>query len=125
MNAKAIALGLGWFSIGLGAVDVFASRRIARSLDAERHEPLIKGVGLREIATGLGLLQAPAHSARSWNRVAGDAFDIVALGAVARKSPRNRIVWGALALVIAATVADVLTARALDRQTGKTAPSVA
>jgi hypothetical protein len=125
VNARTIAYGLGWFSIGLGAAELLASRRIARSLDADGHERLIKGFGLREIVAGIGLLQAPAHSARTWNRVAGDGMDIVALGAAARNAPRNAFVWGSLAFVIGATVADVLTARALDRQTGKTLPATA
>jgi hypothetical protein len=125
MNARGIAYGLGWFSIGLGLAEIFASRRIARSLDAESHRRLIQGFGLREIVAGIGLLQAPAHSARTWNRVAGDGMDLVALGAAARKSPRNAFVWGSLAFVVAATVADVLTARALDRETGETLPMTA
>ena len=125
MNVKAIAYGLGWFSIGLGAAELLASRQIARGLDAEGHERLIKGFGVREIAAGVGLLQAPAHSARTWNRAAGDAMDLVALGAAARTAPRNAFVWGSLAFVVAATVADVLTARALDRETGAALPTAA
>src|SRR3954467_12730119 len=91
INAKTIAYGLGWFSIGLGLAELVASRRIARGLNAEGHERLIKGFGLREIVAGLGLLQAPAHSLRMWSRVAGDGMDLAALGAAARSSPRNPV----------------------------------
>jgi hypothetical protein len=125
MNVRTVAYGLGWFSIALGAAELLASRRIARSLDAVGHERVIKGFGLREIAAGLGLLHAPAHSARTWNRVAGDGMDVVALAAAARKSPRNAWVWASLAFVAAATIADVLTGRALDRETGETMPRAA
>lgn len=125
MNSKTIAYGLGWFSIGLGLAELITSRGIARRLEAEGSEKLIKGFGVREIVAGLGLLQAPAHSARSWNRVAGDGMDLIALGAAATKAPRNPWVWGSLAFVVAATAIDVITARALDRETGKVLPVAA
>ncbi|MGP7796279.1 hypothetical protein [Sphingomonas sp. CLY1604] len=71
---------------------------------------------------GVNLLAAPAVSTNVWNRVAGDAMDIGALGLAARAHPRNRAVWGSLLFVIAATALDVITARGLDRETGKLLP---
>ena len=122
MDYKKLSLGLGAFSIGLGIAELFASRRIARSLGAEGREGWVKGFGARELAAGAGILAAPAHSATIWNRVAGDAMDLAALGLAARRNPRNKAVWGSLAFVVGATVIDALTARGLDRQTGKLLP---
>jgi hypothetical protein len=122
MDYKKLSLGLGAFSIGLGVTELFASRRIARSLGAEGRERWVKGFGARELAAGAGILAAPAHSATIWNRVAGDAMDLAALGLAARKNPRNKAVWGSLAFVVGATVIDALTARGLDRTTGKLLP---
>lgn len=122
MDYKKLGFGLGVFSIGLGAVELLAAPKLARSLDAPGRKGLVRAFGVREIAAGLGLLQAPAHSAAVWGRVAGDALDIAALGAAAGKSPRNRTVWGALAFVVAATALDVFVARGLDRTTGKLLP---
>src|ERR1700712_203671 len=68
-------------------------------------------------------LSAPAKLWPVWGRVAGDALDLVALGAAARKSPRNRTVWGSLAFVAAATALDVFVAGGLDRTTGKMSPA--
>lgn len=122
MDYKGLSLGLGFFSLALGAAELFASRRITRALDAEGHESLIKAFGAREIVAGVGLLQSPAHASRVWNRVAGDAMDLAALAAAARSAPRNKAVWGAVAFVIGATALDAFVARGLDRSTGKTLP---
>lgn len=122
MDYKKLSLGLGYFSLALGMVELFGSGRIARTLDAQGHEGLIKGFGAREVVAGLGLLQAPAHGVGMWNRVAGDVMDIVAVGAAAKNSPTNRAVWGALAFVVGALVLDAVVANGLDRQTGKTLP---
>lgn len=123
MDYKKFGFGLGLFSIALGAAELFASRRIAGALDADGHEGLIKGFGAREVAAGANLLMQPAVSSGVWNRVAGDAMDLAALGVAAKGSPRNKAVWGALAFVVGATVLDVLVARGLDAQTGKASPA--
>ncbi|PZQ58181.1 MAG: hypothetical protein DI544_14960 [Sphingomonas taxi] len=122
MDYRRVSVGLGLFSLALGAAELFASRRIARRLDAEDHAGLVKGVGAREVAAGIGILASPAASTTVWNRVAGDAMDLGALGLAARRAPRKRAIWGALAFVTGATILDVLTARGLDRQTGKLLP---
>ena len=122
MIFKRLGLGLGVFSIALGLSELFASKRIARALEAEGSEGLIKGFGARELLAGANLLAAPALSTNVWNRVAGDAMDLTALGVAATAHPRNRAVWGAVAFVLGATVLDVVTAMGLDRQAGKMLP---
>jgi hypothetical protein len=54
-------------------------RRIARALEADDHEDLIRSFSARELVAGAGLLVAPADAANVWNRVAGDAMDLAAL----------------------------------------------
>ncbi len=119
MDYKKLSLGLGLFSLALGATELFGSRRIAGALDAEGNEGLVKGFGAREVAAGIGIVTQPAVSTGIWSRVAGDAMDLVALGVAARRAPRNKAVWGSLAFVAGATALDVLVAIGLDRQTGK------
>ena len=94
MNYKTLGLGLGLFSIALGAAELFGSRRIAKALDAEGHEGLVKGFGGRELLAGANLLAAPAHATNVWNRVAGDAMDLTALG-LAAASRRRTVRCGA------------------------------
>lgn len=125
MDYKKASLGLGVFSIALGAAELFASRRIARALKAEGGEGVIKAFGAREVVAGVGLLQSPAHATRVWNRVAGDGMDLAALTVAARNAPRSKAVWGAIAFVVGAAALDVAVALGLDRQTGKTVPQQA
>ena len=122
MDYKKLSLGLGIFSLALGAAELFGSKKIADTLDAEGHEGLVKGFGAREVVAGLGILMQPAVSTGIWNRVAGDAMDLAALGFAAKDSPKNKAVWGALAFVVGATLLDIVTARGLDQQTGKVWP---
>ncbi|WNO52707.1 hypothetical protein [Stakelama saccharophila] len=113
MNYKKMSRVLGWFSIGLGAVELLAGKRIAKALDAEGHSRTVRAFGGREIASGVALLQAPAHAARVWGRVAGDALDLGALALAARHSPKNKAIWGAAAFVLGAAALDTLVARGL------------
>ena len=122
MDYKKLSFGLGLFSLALGAAELLASRKITQELDAEGHEKLVKGFGAREVAAGLAILNAPAHSLGVWNRVLGDVMDLAALGAAAKNAPKNKAVWGSLAFVAGATLLDLLTARGLDEQTGKLLP---
>lgn len=123
MDYKKLSLGLGVFSLALGATELFASKRIAKGLDATGHEGLIMGFGAREMLAGVNLLVAPAVATNMWNRVAGDVMDIVATSAAVKKSPGNGLTWSALAFVVGAVVLDAWVATGLDSQTGKTLPT--
>lgn len=122
MDYKKLSIGLGVFSIALGAAELLAPRRIAKALSAPDHQGLVRGFGAREVAAGAAIFQAPGHSTTIWNRVLGDVMDLTALGAAARRAPGNRAVQAALAFVAAVTALDVVTALGLDRQTGKVLP---
>jgi len=125
VTAKRVGLGLGYFSIALGLVEVAAPGRLARWLGLEGNRAArntLLAFGLRELAAGGMLLRGPAVSTNVWNRVIGDAMDLGALGLALRGSTRKPAVVGALAFVGGAMAADWLTARALDRDTGRTFP---
>jgi hypothetical protein len=124
VTAKRVSAGLGWFSIGLGLAEVGAAGRLARWLgvDNDVAKTTLRAFGARELVAGVALLRGPAVSTNVWNRVIGDAMDAGALGLAATRSNRKAAVAGALAFVGAAMVADWLTARALDRATGRTFP---
>jgi hypothetical protein len=123
VDGRKTGFGLGLFSVALGAAELFAPRRLAGALGAEDHAGVVRAFGARELLAGANLLVAPAVATNVWNRVAGDAMDLVALGAAARRSPGNRVVWGALAFVAGVTLLDVVTALRLDETTGKTLPT--
>ena len=55
MDSVGLNKGLGWFSIALGLVEIAGGRRIAEGIGARRQAGLVRGYGVREIATGVGL----------------------------------------------------------------------
>ena len=125
LTAKRAALGLGYFSLALGALEVAAPGRLARWLGLEGSKTArntLLAFGIREIAAGGMLLRGPGVSTNVWNRVIGDVMDAGALAIALRGSSRKGAVAGALGFVGGAMLADVLTARALDRDTGRTFP---
>jgi uncharacterized membrane protein len=75
---------LGWFSIGLGLVELVAPRGLGRLIGAGDHPTLMRLCGLREIASGVGLLSQRAPATAAASRVAGDVMDIALLGAALR-----------------------------------------
>ena len=99
----ALARGLGWLSIGLGLIDTFGRRSVARRTGLP-NEPLIVLVGLREIASGIGLIAARA-------RVGGDALVLGALAmGVSARNPQRQGALAGLLIVAALTAVDVALA---------------
>lgn len=126
VTAKRVGLGLGYFSIALGLMEVAAPGRLARWLGLEGSKGArntLFAFGLRELAAGGMLLRGPAVSTNVWNRVIGDAIDAGALGLAFTRSSRKGAVAGALAFVGGAMIADWLSAHALDRDTARIFPS--
>jgi hypothetical protein len=103
-----LARGLGWFSIGLGILELFGARRVARSFGMEGSEWMIRACGAREIGTGIACLAVdPAAGVAS--RIAGDALDIAALAGAARQDDaRGGNAQFALLAVLGITVLDVV-----------------
>jgi hypothetical protein len=124
MDYKKLGLGLGFFSVGLGLLEVVAPGRVARWLgvDSKTAKTLIALFGARELLAGAALLRGPAVSTNVWNRVAGDGMDLAALGVTLARSNRRAAAAGALGFVAGATLLDVITARGLDAGTGRTFP---
>jgi hypothetical protein len=124
VGTKKVALGLGYFSIALGLVELAAPGRLARWLgvDNKAAKNTVVAMGVRELLAGGMLLRGPAVSTNVWNRVIGDTIDAGALGIAITRSSRPANVALAAGIVAGAFVADLLTARALDRKTGRTFP---
>jgi hypothetical protein len=119
-TALALAQGLGWFSIGLGLAEVIAPRAIAGFLGMERHSGLIRAYGVREIATGVGILASDDPTPWIWGRVGGDALDVATLvTGLEGDNPRRENVMLALAAVAGATALDVYCAQTLSRESPK------
>jgi len=116
-KGEAMANVLGWFSIGLGAVETAAPGAVARFLGIAPRDRLIRSMGLREITAGIGILTRERPSRWVWSRVAGDVMDLAMLGAAVPASQRRDRVGISLAVVTGIMVLDVLCAKQLASQT--------
>src|SRR3954452_17477678 len=124
-TTDARARGLGVFSIALGLMEVAAPRALARFLGMEGSEALIRGYGLREIATGVGILASHDPTPWVWGRVAGDGLDIgtVALASSDGTNTQNKLI--SLAALAGVTALDVYCAMGLEAEKGGPSTAVA
>jgi hypothetical protein len=97
----ALACGLGFFSICLGVTEILLPRMVARASGARVSPGMIRLYGVREIATGVGLLIAWNRGPWLWGRVAGDALDLASV----QKPAAVAALAGVTALDIAAAAA--------------------
>jgi len=114
-----LAQALGWFSIGLGLIEVLAPRQLVKIIGVDNHSKLVRALGIREIATGIGILgQRQQPAPWLWARVAGDVIDLAALGIALNSSTANKgRVAAAAGAVAGVTVLDVRCSRRLSRKT--------
>jgi len=102
---------LGWFSLGLGFVELVAPHRITRALGMEGQEALVRTYGIREITSGL-LTLSTEKSLGLWSRVGGDAIDIATLlTALREENPKKQNVTTALTMVAGITLLDIMAAQ--------------
>jgi hypothetical protein len=116
MNDIQLSKFLGWFSLGLGAFELLASRRIANALQVGS-PTLVRSFGAREVAAGFMVLSQPDMATPIWARVGGDAMDAAVLltGLRSHNGQRSNVA-AALLFVLGAAVLDVTVATALSRR---------
>ena len=123
IDAERLATGLGWFSIALGLAEALAPRGVARLIgvrDDDRTVNVLRAYGLRELASGIGILTQPRPAGWEWSRVAGDALDLASLGKAmsSNDNERSRLA-AATAAVVGITILDVLCAERLSNGDGR------
>ncbi|MDH2443805.1 hypothetical protein QDR37_07615 [Amnibacterium sp. CER49] len=122
-GTQALHVGLGAFSLALGAAPLVAPRAVARVAGLSTRPPVrgvLRAVGVRELAVGTGLL-ATRRPAWLWARVAQDVIDVpLASVTTVRKSGGERARMARVtAFLVAVTAADVAAAiRATRSATG-------
>ncbi|MFL5922842.1 MAG: hypothetical protein ACJ74S_02605 [Gaiellaceae bacterium] len=112
---------LGWLSVGLGTAQLLAPAALCRLVGASGRgasHRLMRLMGVRELAQGVGILTRPRPSAWLWSRVAGDGLDLSLLVLTAVKNRRARSAF-VIANVLAVTVPDVLESRHLSEKQGE------
>lgn len=115
-NQQGLAGGLGWFSLGLGLSQLLAPRGLAKMIGVRadgRTRDTMLAIGLRELASGYGILTRRRRAPWLWMRVGGDLMDLALLGRAASKKRRRTSLLGvgiALTAVAGVTVLDLLAA---------------
>ena len=105
---------LGWFSLGLGAMEISLPGFLSRQLGLAGGPLLVRAFGVREVAAGLTVLAKPDHTSGPALRVAGDVLDIAVLAYASRPgNPRRGAAQVALVMVLGVTALDVLCTSAL------------
>lgn len=107
IQAQRLARALGWFSIGLGITEIAAPGTVARIAGINGNRGLVRALGVREIAHGVGILSRRKPVGWLWSRVFGDVIDLAVLGKAAASPYANkRRVAAAAAAVTGMTVLD-------------------
>jgi uncharacterized membrane protein len=116
-SGERLAKALGWFGIGLGLAEIAAPGRVARLIgvrDEDGTRSLLRFYGVREIASGAGILTQPRPAAWMWGRVGGDMLDLATLASAMQSPDASRTRTGAVtAAVLGVTALDVMCARQL------------
>lgn len=106
-----LATFLGWFSVGLGALELLAPGAVARAIGV-RPTPAWNGLlqlfGVREISTGAGILKNPSSKEWVGMRVGGDALDLVTLGFALSQSLHPARTLTAMGVVLGAAMLDIV-----------------
>ena len=115
MNTPAgkLSHGLAYFSIALGALELFAAPRLTCMLGMRGKEDLVRAYGVREIVKGVGILSSSNPTPWLWGRVAGDALDLATLAAAYPNNPKRTNVAIAMANVATVAMLDVMAAQQL------------
>jgi uncharacterized membrane protein len=111
-----LSRALGIFSLGLGVTQLVAPRALGRMIGVGEHPKLMRGLGMREITSGVGLLSNERPAEWLWSRVAGDIMDLALLGRALddEQGDRKRIL-GAAAAVAGALLIDAYAAQQASR----------
>ncbi len=122
-TADSLARGLGWFSVALGLTELLGAESLGRWLGMEEHTGLLRAYGVRELATGVGILSTDDPTPWIWGRVAGDALDIATLATGLRNdNPERENVGVALAAVAGVTVLDIVCGQWLSAEASRPPP---
>lgn len=116
LSACTVARGLGWFSIGLGVVQLLAPRQVSRFIGLPHSEGLIRACGVREIVTGVGILMSSDPKPWIQGRIGGDVLDLACLGWSVERGHEPANAALAMGAVAGVTAMDIGCARALQSE---------
>ena len=113
---RQLSLALGWFSVGVGLLQIFAPRGVGRAIGVGERPIVMRLCGLRELTTGIGLLSERSPAAFAWSRVAGDALNLALLRGALQSPDSSRARIAMAATVMASVTAmDIFAGQRLTR----------
>ena len=121
MKAQTVGRTIGAASLVAGIFDILAARRLGKGIGAgeQMGGRMFRVAGTREVATGVAGLIAPASAAPVRWRLAGDLFDLAALGYIAAPAnPKRKMALVALGIVAGVAAIDYIASRRLARSAG-------
>ena len=108
---KAAAV-LGWVSIGLGIGEILAPRALSRLIGTTRQPRMMRLMGIRKLAAGVGMLTQERPAGWLWARAGGDLLDVAGLLRAGDPAHRpSRRVGAALAAVGGVTALEAIFVR--------------
>jgi hypothetical protein len=112
MKRERLPWALGWASLGIGLTELAFAEGICRVLGLSKYRAdRVRALGLRELASGWGLLREPQRRDWVWARVAGDAMDLTLLAVTFGKPRANRLWQGVITAAVAGvTLVDLYAA---------------
>jgi uncharacterized membrane protein len=115
----------GWLSVGLGLAALLAPRKMGELTGLDDRQGLVRMVGVRELASGVGLLTQSRKTPWLWSRVVGDAIDLALLASAHTGTERGRSrAIGAAAVVAAIAAADVAASLRASKRAARVAPDL-
>lgn len=121
-GGEGLANFLGLFSLGLGISQIVAPDGVARLIGVkptERTRSTMRGLGMREITSGIGILSNQRRSDWLWSRVLGDVMDLALLGRTATNTRNERQRTAAAFVAVAGVLAlDVYSATQVGKRRG-------
>ncbi|HSA58045.1 MAG TPA: SRPBCC family protein [Gemmatimonadaceae bacterium] len=123
-DGEDLAAGLGWFSLALGIAQIAAPGGMARMIGVRntgRSRAIMRAIGVRELAAGVGLLSQARTSDWALARAAGDVMDLTLLGsALGNEGGRRRRTAAATAAVLGVAALDLFAGKQLGREEATT-----
>jgi hypothetical protein len=104
---------LGVVGMGIGLAEIVAPKWLSKQLGVRHRPTLMRAMGAREVASGVGIVARHNPTPAQWTRVIGDVIDIALLALAVRDSRKRNVVFAALGAVLAIGALDLLTARRL------------
>jgi hypothetical protein len=113
MSTINMSRALGIAGMGIGLAELIAPNFVSKTLGIKPSPRLLRALGAREVASGIGIVARHNPTPAQWTRVMGNVIDIALLGLALPRSTQRKAVLGALGAVLAISAIDLITARQL------------